>query len=83
MTDIEELLQLLPKYVIVAKTPEYVTDSMVMDQVQLQARDVVYAFLSLQRQAIEEASKRYGRERRDLAVAKIRRMVHFDCKSTR
>jgi RNA binding exosome subunit len=79
LTAIDEMLKFLPETVTIAKTPLHVFygDEIKMETVELKTRDIVQAFLSLQRQAAKEACKIEKGERLKKIIERIKSMSYF------
>lgn len=78
MKDIEYMAHFLPKFVTIWKTPDFpFRDSIEFETVELKTRDVIDAFMSLQRRAMEKANSIRDTERRNDATRKISNMVYF------
>jgi len=75
----------LPRMTIIAKSPdfEYIVNpnpplnTVQIDRVELKSIDVINAFLALQQQAIEQASKEKNKRIRDTAISKIHSLTTF------
>jgi len=83
--ELDVMLTYLPKFTMITKTPDYYHTidkdvSINIEQVELKTKDVVMAFLSLQKTAIKNAKRNIDKNRKDDAIDKIRRMVFFGTK---
>ena len=82
ISDNDHMAEFLPEYTNIARTPDWgaymgTTTDVVVDTVELKTRDVISAFMGLQRQALKEAGKIKQTERRIEAIARIKRMAFF------
>jgi hypothetical protein len=75
--DIKDMTQFLPPTVRIAKTPLFSSDRYPMEVVELNTRDVVDAFMGMQRMATQEALKIRDAGRRAQAVKAIEAMTYF------
>lgn len=80
-----EILNYLPEYSIILETPDFYSagdssnelKTIKMKSVTVQTKDLVNAFMGLQREAIEKAEQERYWEKRMHVIDKIKRMTFF------
>ena len=81
-TNINDMAKFLPEHVTIARTPDWKfngsTTDITIETVELKTRDVIAAFMEMQRQAMQEARKIKDNDMRTIAMQRIRRMAFFD-----